>query len=122
MAGGRYNPGMRLFVGLGNPGDEFAGTRHNIGRETLLAAEKKFSLPAFEQSAKSKALIAEGKIGKGRVAFFLPETFVNKSGNAVAPALITFTVKPKDLILIHDDVDMLLGKTKLSFGKKFRRP
>lgn len=108
---------MRLFVGLGNPGGEFIGTRHNIGRETLLAAQKKFGLPQFELIAKRQGQIAEGKIGRERVVFLLPETFVNKSGAAVAPAINTFKVRPKDLILIHDDVDMLLGRTKLSFGK-----
>lgn len=108
---------MHLFVGLGNPGDEFTGTRHNIGRETLLAAQKKFGLPQFGLIAKRQAQIAEGKIGQERAVFLLPETLVNKSGAAVRPALRAFKVKPKDFILIHDDVDMLLGRTKLSFGK-----
>ncbi len=108
---------MYLFAGLGNPGEKFRGTRHSIGRETLMAAQKKFGLPPFEPNAKCKALIAEGKIGKERIAFVLPETFVNKSGNAVAPALRYFKAKPKDLVLIHDDVDLLLGSTKLSFGR-----
>ncbi len=108
---------MYLFTGLGNPGEKFRGTRHNIGRETLISAQKKFGLPPFEPNAKCKALMAEGKIGKERIAFVLPETFVNKSGNAVAPALRYFKAKPKDLVLIHDDVDLLLSKTKLAFGK-----
>lgn len=108
---------MYLFIGLGNTGDKFEGTRHNIGRETLLAAQKKFGLPAFEMNGKLSALVTEGKIGKGRAAFVLPETFVNKSGAAARPALQHFKAKPKDIVLIHDDVDMLLGKTKLSFGR-----
>lgn len=108
---------MHIFVGLGNPGSEYAGTRHNVGRETLLAAQKKFGLPAFALDPNLRALVSAGKIAGERVVFVLPETFVNKSGTAVAPALITFKAKPKDFILIHDDVDMLLGRTKLSFGK-----
>lgn len=108
---------MYLIVGLGNPGKEFEDTRHSIGREILLAAQKKFGLPAFEQNAKLKALIAEGKVGKERVVFLLPETFVNKSGNAVGPALRAYKIKPENFVLIHDDVDILLGETKLSFGK-----
>lgn len=109
---------MYLIVGLGNPGDQLADTRHNIGRETLWAAEKKFGLAPFAPNPKLLALVSEGKIGKGRVAFVLPETFVNKSGNAVAPALRFYHMKPENLILIHDDVDILLGGTKLSFGKR----
>ena len=108
---------MRLFIGLGNTGEKFEGTRHNIGRETLLAAQKKFGFPAFALDAKLSALITEGKLGKTRAAFVLPETFVNKSGATALPALRRFKTKPKDLILVHDDVDMLLGKTKLSFGR-----
>jgi PTH1 family peptidyl-tRNA hydrolase len=108
---------MYLIVGLGNPTPEFTATRHNIGRQTLTAAQKKFGLPAFARSPKLQALVSEGKIGKERVAFLLPETFVNKSGRAVGPALGSYKVKPKNLVLVHDDVDILLGSTKLSFGK-----
>lgn len=108
---------MRLFIGLGNPGNEYEGTRHNIGRLTLLAAQKKFGLPAFSPHLKLSALVTEGKIGTMPTAFVLPETFVNKSGSAAAPALRHFKAKPQDIVLIHDDVDMLLGNTKLSFGR-----
>lgn len=108
---------MYLFVGLGNPGDEYTKTRHNIGRETLIAAQKKFGLPSFAGNQKFSALASEGKIGKERLAFLLPETFVNKSGGAVVPAIRHYNVKPKTLVLVHDDVDILLGATKLSFGR-----
>lgn len=108
---------MFLVVGLGNTGERFRGTRHNIGRETLLAAQKKFGLPSFVLHPKLPARISEGKIEKERVVFLLPETFVNKSGNAVSPALRHYKLKPKQLILIHDDVDLLFGATKLSFGR-----
>lgn len=108
---------MYIFVGLGNPGEQFQNTRHNIGRETVLSAQKKFGLPVFFLSKKWTALVSEGKIGKEKIILLLPETFVNKSGYAVAPAMRFYKIKPAGLILIHDDVDMLLDKTKLSFGK-----
>ena len=108
---------MYLFIGLGNTGEKFKSTRHNIGRETLLAAQKKFGFPLFLLDVKLSALVTEGKRGKGRTAFILPETFVNKSGATALPALSRFKGKTKDVILVHDDVDMLLGKTKLSFGR-----
>lgn len=108
---------MRLFVGLGNRGQEYIGTRHNIGRETLMAAQKKFGLPTFIPDTKLQSLVSEGKIGKERVVFLLPQTLVNKSGQAVWPALRVFKAKPNQLVVIHDDVDILLGRTKLAFGR-----
>ena len=110
-------PMTYLFAGLGNPGDKFEDTRHNIGRDVLFAAQKKFELPAFETNAKWNALVSEGKVGKSKVIFLLPQTFVNKSGNAVGPAFRYFKIKPGAFILLHDDVDMLLGRTKLSFAR-----
>jgi len=108
---------MYLFIGLGNPGDEYRGTRHNIGRETLVAAARRFTLPSFETNGKWNALVTAGKIGRERVAFVLPNTFVNKSGTAVAPAMRGLKTKPQQIVLVHDDVDLLLGTTKLSFGR-----
>ena len=106
-----------LFAGLGNPGDKFEHTRHNIGRNVLLAAQKKFALAPFERNSKWNALVSDGKIGKAKTIFILPETFVNKSGNAVGPTLRYYKIKPATFVLLHDDVDMLLGRTKLSFGR-----
>lgn len=108
---------MYLFVGLGNRGDEYEGTRHNIGRETLLAAQRRLGLPPFTLQPKIFSLVSEGAIGTERVALVLPETFVNKSGAAAAPALRRFKVKPNHLVLVHDDVDLLLGASKLSFAR-----
>src|SRR3989344_2281219 len=108
---------MYLFVGLGNPGPEYAGTRHNIGRETLLAAAKQLGFSAPAPSAKLQSLAAEGKINKEKAAFVLPETFMNKSGNAAGPAAKFFKVKPKYIVVLHDDADLMLGATKLSFNK-----
>ncbi|RJQ35979.1 aminoacyl-tRNA hydrolase [Candidatus Parcubacteria bacterium] len=108
---------MYLFIGLGNPGPDCAGTRHNIGRETLLAAVRKLGFPAPAPSAKLQALVAEGKIGKEKAAFVLPETFMNKSGNAAGPAAKFYKVKPKQIVVLHDDADLMLGATKLSFNK-----
>lgn len=108
---------MFLFIGLGNPGEKFAGTRHNIGREILMAAAKKFGVGQFALRPKLQSLAAEGKTGQEKMAFILPETFMNKSGAAVAASTRFFRTKPESLIVIHDDADMLLGAAKLSFGK-----
>lgn len=108
---------MRIFAGLGNPGEEYKGTRHNIGREILAAAAKKFGFADFKAEPKLQVLATEGKIGKEKCLFLLPETFMNKSGRALSPAIRLYKTKPQNLIVIHDDADMVLGRTKLSFGK-----
>ena len=104
---------MYLIVGLGNPGEKLKGTRHNIGRETIMEWQKKSDLADFELDKKLNALTSESK----KAVLLLPETMMNKSGNAVKPALRAFGVKPKDTIVLHDDADIEFGRVKLSFGK-----
>lgn len=108
---------MKLITGLGNPGPEYGGTRHNIGRETLHALQEEWGFADFRLEKKWNAEVSEGKVGKEKVVLLLPNTFMNKSGNAVGSALRFYKVKPKDFFVIHDDADIILGSAKLSFGK-----
>ena len=108
---------MLLIVGLGNPGETLAGTRHNIGREIVEAFQKNGDWGEFRFEKKWNAQVSEIKIGKTKAVLLLPDTFMNKSGNAVAPAARFYKIKPKDIYLIHDDADLPLGRVKLSFGK-----
>jgi peptidyl-tRNA hydrolase, PTH1 family len=112
---------MFYIVGLGNPGEEYIGTRHNTGRMAVLKLGKDLGLDEFEFNKKSNILIAEGKIGKEKLTLILPETFMNKSGQAVS-----YFVKPKlknskkgleNLIVVHDDIDLPLGALKISYNK-----
>ncbi len=105
------------MAGLGNPGEKFINTRHNIGRETLSLARRKLSWEDFRSDPKLHSLVAVGKIGKEKLVFILPETFMNKSGLALGSATRFFKIKPERTIVIHDDADLLLGSCKLSFGK-----
>ncbi len=104
------------LVGLGNPGGEYAHTRHNTGRmlvEQFVAAKK---FPAFEKSKKAKARESVGVLAKEKVIAVLPETFMNKSGIAVLP----YTKSKKDIertMVVYDDLDLPLGKFKISFGR-----
>ncbi len=109
---------MLIIVGLGNPGEEFLGTRHNIGREFVQALQKKLELPDFRLEKKWKAHISEGKVGKEKILLVLPETYMNKSGSAVALASSFYKTKPNTLYIIHDDADIELGSAKLSFRKR----
>ncbi len=95
---------MKLVVGLGNPGKEYENTRHNTGRILVGILEKKLEdLPRL------------GKAGK-KIKFITPDTFMNNSGKAVAP-LIKTKKDLKDLVVIYDDIDLPLGKIKISFNR-----
>jgi len=105
-----------VFVGLGNPGEEYENTRHNVGRIVLESFRSKYDLPEWEFDKKLNALVSEGKVGKAKVVLVLPETFMNKSGLSLKP-LITSVKKAKDLVVIHDDLDLPIGRFKISFNK-----
>ncbi len=91
---------MKLVVGLGNPGEEYEKTRHNTGRILVGMLEKKL----------------EPENSKLKIKFLTPDTFMNNSGRAVAP-LVKSKKDLKDLVVIYDDIDLPLGKMKISFNR-----
>ncbi len=107
---------MSIIVGLGNPGEEYENTRHNTGRIFLEWFRKKNDLPEWEFDKKLNALVSEGKVGKGKFTLVCPETFMNKSGNSLKP-LITSIKKAQDLVVVHDDLDLPIGRFKISYNK-----
>lgn len=111
---------MILIAGLGNPGEEYKGTRHNIGREIVESLWKSLDNARdknFHFEKKWNSLVSEGKVGKEKAVLLLPNTFMNKSGNAIAPVARFYKIKPKDIYVVHDDADLPLGRAKLSFDK-----
>lgn len=108
---------MKLLIGLGNPGDEYMDTRHNIGRELVINAAEKFGFEEFKENKKLKALTAKGDIGKKKVLALLPQTFMNNSGKVLKLYPKLSSLNPKNIIIIHDDLDLPLGKIKISQGK-----
>lgn len=102
-----------LLVGLGNPGEQYASTRHNIGRETLKEWQKKSGAEDFVLDKKLNALVSENK----KAVIVLPETMMNRSGKSIIPAMQRYKTKPEDIIVVHDDADILLGRVKLSFNR-----
>jgi PTH1 family peptidyl-tRNA hydrolase len=104
------------IVGLGNPGEEYVGTRHNLGRIILDAFVKTLNFKDWQEDKKLKALKIEGKVGKNKALFLKPETFMNKSGDSVK-AVIKSKKNAETLIVVHDDLDLPLGKIKISFAK-----
>jgi len=112
----RYNPSMYILVGLGNPGNEYEHTRHNIGRMLVREFCVKNKLPEFIFDKKSNSLVSEGKIGVQKITALLPETFMNKSGDAVK-RFVKSKKAAETLVVVHDELDVPLGRTKISFNK-----
>lgn len=100
---------MKLVVGLGNPGEEYKKTRHNIGFEIV----EKLADAAWKLNKKFNGEISEGKIGREKIIFLKPQTFMNDSGRAVAAAAGFYKIKPADILVIHDDIDLPLGKIRI---------
>jgi len=105
-----------IIVGLGNPGEEYVETRHNMGRMVLDAFINKNAWSEWKMDKKTNSLISDGKMGKSKVLLLKPETFMNKSGEAVKP-LVKTKKAAETLVVIHDDLDLPLGKIKISFNK-----
>lgn len=108
---------MYLIIGLGNPGKEYEGTRHNIGREIVMTFVKKRGFGDFSFDKKANGLVTQGKIEKERIIAALPETFMNKSGDAVKELAKSYKLKAKSCFVIHDDVDLPVGRIKISFAR-----
>ena len=100
------------MVGLGNPGDKYAGTRHNVGFMALdrLAATAGTS---FRQQGKMHGLLAEVGHGPARLRLLKPQTFMNDSGRAIRAALDWFSLEPHQLLVVVDDMDLPLGRLRL---------
>jgi len=105
-----------ILVGLGNPGEEYENTRHNVGRMALENFAKGHEFSEWKENAKYKSRSSEGKIVKDKVLLLEPETFMNKSGQALA-SFITSPKKAENLVVIHDDLDLPLGKAKMSWNR-----
>jgi PTH1 family peptidyl-tRNA hydrolase len=104
-----------IFVGLGNPGDEYKETRHNTGR-LLLEWFGKSHDAEWKTDKKLNATVAKVKVGKTPVTLVLPDTFMNKSGAAVKPLIGSIKAAEK-LIVIYDDLDLPFGASKISFNR-----
>jgi len=106
---------MYLIVGLGNPGAKYSNTRHNIGfiAADLLSDRYNFF---WNTKAKFNADVAIGDTEFGKLILCKPNTFMNLSGGSVASLAAFYKLLPKDIIVIHDDVDIPLGKIKYKVG------
>ena len=108
-------PADLLVVGLGNPGAEYAGTRHNVGAAVVeLLAQRHGG--RFKRS-KEHALVAEVRIDGSRVTLALPQTYMNDSGRAVAPLVRRHGIEDLHrLVVVHDELDLPTGRLKVKVG------
>jgi len=108
---------MKLIVGLGNPGEKYKNTRHNIGFEAIDFFKGANGFPNFALSNKFKAEISEGTIGDEKIIIAKPQTFMNDSGKSVKTIIKHYKLPMADLFVIHDDIDLPLGKIKISIDR-----
>ena len=105
-----------LIVGLGNPGEEYADTRHNTGRMVVEAFRKKNDFPEWTTDKSLKALVSKGSWNKDKVTLLMPDNFMNVSGKSVAP-LVKSAKDAERTLVVYDDLDLPIGGMKMSFNR-----
>jgi PTH1 family peptidyl-tRNA hydrolase len=105
-----------LIVGLGNPGAEYDGTRHNIGFEVADELARRWALP--KPKSRYRGLLTEGRTGPGgpRVAILKPQTYMNDAGGSVGPARGAFKVPLDHVLVVHDEIDLPFGEIRARIG------
>lgn len=105
---------MITVIGLGNPGEKFKNTRHNVGFMVLDKFAEKNNFPGFKISKKFNAEISEGNFGEQKVLLAKPQTFMNESGKTAKALIKNYkNLKIKKFVIIHDDIDLPVGKIKI---------
>ncbi len=105
---------MFIVVGLGNPGHEYARTRHNIGYMTLDVLSDRFTIDIRKHNF--KAVLGEGHIGGQKVVLVKPETYMNNSGFSVMEIMNFYKCEHSELIVVYDDIDLKLGTIRIRAG------
>lgn len=105
---------MYLFVGLGNPGAEYARNRHNIGFMAVETIADKHGFSVWKD--KSKGLVSEGTIGTHKVILLKPQTYMNLSGESVQPLAAFYKIPPEHIFVFHDELDLSPAQIKFKTG------
>jgi PTH1 family peptidyl-tRNA hydrolase len=105
---------MYLLIGLGNPGQEYAKNRHNVGFMCIDEIRKSYGFPS--EKAKFSGLLTEGSIDHQKVALFKPLAYMNRSGKPAAEAARFFKIEPSHIIVFHDDLDLESGDIRVKQG------
>ena len=102
---------MKLITGLGNPGLRYKNTRHNVGFSIINEISRKFKIAVKKR--KYKGLLGRGSIKSEKVILFMPQTYMNRSGEAIREAVKKEKIKFEDILVIYDDIDLKLGLMRL---------
>jgi PTH1 family peptidyl-tRNA hydrolase len=105
---------MKLIVGLGNPGDKYAGNRHNIGFMAVDEVARGYTFGPWKK--RFQGLTAEGQIGTVKCILLKPATYMNESGRAAGEAMRFYKLTPADVIVIHDELDLQPGTVRVKTG------
>lgn len=109
------SPADLLVVGLGNPGDKYDGTRHNVGAEVVEVLADRYGEKL--KASKQAALLAECRVGTQRLAIAFPQTFMNESGRSVRDLAKRFGIEnPASMVIVHDELDLEVGTSRLKIG------
>ncbi len=109
---------MLLLAGLGNPGDRYARTRHNVGWTALEALADRWRFSPWR--SRFQALACEGEVptaaGAARVLLLKPQTYYNESGRSIGEAARFFKIAPADVVVFHDEIDLAPGRFRMKTG------
>ena len=107
---------MLLIAGLGNPGPRYAATRHNVGFRLIDELARQCGVPASAFKERFHGEIASARLGDQELVLLRPQTFMNESGRSVQAACTFYKLKPSDLIVAHDDLDVPFSEVRLKQG------
>ena len=105
---------MKIILALGNPGQQYANTRHNAGFIIADELQKSLVFSEFEKNSKFDALVCEKNLGGEKIILAKPQSFMNNSGQVVRKMLDFFKIPKENLVVLHDDLDIELGSFKVS--------
>lgn len=106
---------IRMIVGLGNPGSEYEGTRHNAGQDLVELLARQHSSP-LASTPKYFGFSAQARVGGNDLRLLVPTTFMNRSGQAVAALSKFYKIQPEEILVVHDELDLAPGVAKLKIG------
>jgi PTH1 family peptidyl-tRNA hydrolase len=106
---------MKILAGLGNPGKEYESTPHSIGFEVADAVAREMAA-SFKKSASFKGELADGRFANGKLMVVKPMTFMNLSGDSVAPVVKYHNATAADLVVVSDDIDLPVGRIRIRKG------
>jgi PTH1 family peptidyl-tRNA hydrolase len=106
---------LRLIVGLGNPGAEYAETRHNAGFWLCERLARELGA-SFARESRFHGVVAKARVAGADVGLLMPQTFMNRSGQAVRALTQFYRIEPAEMLVLHDELDLPPGQMRLKFG------